>query len=97
MARTWIRAGRRLGAAWVAAAGLLAPMARAEEPRAACTATLSGRRVVVRPEAFAFISPELDRLVRLGAAVERELAEAQARRERARTEQDRRMLARASR
>ncbi|WP_163996344.1 hypothetical protein [Pyxidicoccus caerfyrddinensis] len=68
MARTWIRAGRRLGAAWVAAAGLLAPMARAEEPRAACTATLSGRRVVVRPEAFAFISPELDRLVRLGMA-----------------------------
>ncbi|QSQ20023.1 hypothetical protein JY651_32735 [Pyxidicoccus parkwayensis] len=68
MARTWTRAGRWLGAAWVAAAGLLAPMAHAEEPRAACTATLSGRRVVVRPEASAFISPELDRLVRLGMA-----------------------------
>lgn len=68
MVRTWKRAGRWLGAAWVAAAGLLAPMARAEEPRAACTATLSGRRVLVRPEAFDFISPELDRLVRLGMA-----------------------------
>lgn len=69
MARTRKRAGRRLGAALVAAAGLLAPMARAEEePRAACSATLSGRRVVARPEAFAFVSPELDRLVRLGMA-----------------------------
>ncbi|WP_164007795.1 hypothetical protein [Pyxidicoccus trucidator] len=69
MARTRIRAGQRLGAALVAAAGLLAPMAHAEEePRASCSAILSGRRVVARPEAFAFISPELDRLVRLGMA-----------------------------
>lgn len=52
----------------VAAAGLLAPRAHAEEPRAACTATLSGRRVVARAEALAFVSPELDRLVRLGMA-----------------------------
>ncbi|MFP2911970.1 hypothetical protein ACLESD_44500 [Pyxidicoccus sp. 3LFB2] len=37
-----------------------------EEPRATCSATLSGRRVVARPEALAFVSPELDRLVRLG-------------------------------
>ncbi|MFP2910650.1 response regulator, partial [Pyxidicoccus sp. 3LFB2] len=37
-----------------------------------------------------------DRLVRLGAAVERELAEAQARRERARSELDRSLLALAS-
>ncbi|MFP2930532.1 hypothetical protein ACLESO_36100 [Pyxidicoccus sp. 3LG] len=60
---------RRLGAALVAAAGLFAPIVRAEEePRASCTATLSGRRVVARPEAFSFVSPELDRLVRLGMA-----------------------------
>ncbi|NMO20439.1 hypothetical protein HPC49_27925 [Pyxidicoccus fallax] len=63
---TW--KGRRLGAALVAAVGLLASPARAEEPRAACTATLSGRRVVARAEALAFVSPELDRLVRLGMA-----------------------------
>lgn len=69
MARTRKRTGQRLGAVWVAAAGLLAPLARAEEePRASCSATLSGRRVVARPEAFAFVSPELDRLVRLGMA-----------------------------
>ncbi|GMU06912.1 hypothetical protein [Corallococcus caeni] len=58
----------RRGAALVVAAGLLASGARAEEASAACTATLSGRRVTVRPEARAFISPELDRLVRLGLA-----------------------------
>lgn len=52
----------------VAAAGLLAPMSRAEEPRVTCTATVSGRRVLVRPEALAFVSPELERLVRLGLA-----------------------------
>jgi hypothetical protein len=52
----------------VAAAGLLAPTAQAEEPRTTCAATLSGRRVVARAEALAFISPELDRLVRLGMA-----------------------------
>ncbi|MFB1480342.1 hypothetical protein [Corallococcus sp. RDP092CA] len=52
----------------VVAACLLASTARAEESSAACTATLSGRRVMVRPEARAFISPELDRLVRLGLA-----------------------------
>jgi hypothetical protein len=59
---------RGLGAALVAAIGLLAPRAWAEEPRALCTATLSGRRVVVRPEAQAFLTPELDRLLRLGLA-----------------------------
>ena len=59
---------RGLGAALVAAMGLLAPGARAEEPRARCTATLSGRRVVVRPEAQSFLTPELDRLLRLGLA-----------------------------
>ncbi|MBN8231114.1 hypothetical protein JYK02_26690 [Corallococcus macrosporus] len=58
----------RRGAALVVAACLLASGARAEEASAACTATLSGRRVTVRPEARAFISPELDRLVRLGLA-----------------------------
>ncbi|WP_223638515.1 hypothetical protein [Corallococcus sp. EGB] len=58
----------RHGAAVVVAACLLASGARAEEASAACTATLSGRRVMVRPEARAFISPELDRLVRLGLA-----------------------------
>ena len=69
MARTRKRTGQRLGAVWVAAAGLLALLARAEEaPRASCSATLSGRRVVARLEAFAFVSPELDRLVRLGMA-----------------------------
>lgn len=60
---------RGLGAALVAAIGLLASRAwAAEEPRALCTATLSGRRVVVRPEAQAFLTPELDRLLRLGLA-----------------------------
>ncbi|MCP3058394.1 hypothetical protein LXT21_06400 [Myxococcus sp. K38C18041901] len=68
MARTGTHGRRRLGAAMVAALGLLAPQALAEEPRVACTATLSGRRVLVRPEAFAFLSEELDRLVRLGMA-----------------------------
>src|SRR6188768_2861012 len=68
MGRHGTRAARRLGAAVVAAAGLVAPGAWAEEPRAACTATLSGRRVVARPQALAFLSPELDRLVRLGMA-----------------------------
>jgi hypothetical protein len=50
------------------AVALLAAGARAEDATAACTATLSGRRIVVRPEARDFISPELDRLVRLGMA-----------------------------
>lgn len=68
MGRHVTQAGRRLGVALVATAGLLAPRARAEEPRAACTATLSGRRVLARAEALAFVSPELDRLVRLGMA-----------------------------
>ncbi|MFP2961766.1 hypothetical protein ACLEPN_29195 [Myxococcus sp. 1LA] len=62
------RVGRRLGTALVAVASLYAPTVHAEEPRATCTATLSGRRVMVRSEAFDFISPELDRLVRLGMA-----------------------------
>lgn len=64
---------RGLGAALVAAVGLLAPGARAEEARAQCAATLSGRRVVVRPEAQAFLTPELDRLLRLGLAGRLEL------------------------
>ena len=68
MGRHDTRWGRRLGAALVAAAGLLAPRTHAEEPRAACTAALSGRRVVARVEALSFVSPELDRLVRLGLA-----------------------------
>ncbi|WP_404368816.1 hypothetical protein ACIHQR_05145 [Corallococcus coralloides] len=59
---------RGQGAALAVAAGLLASGARAEEASATCTATLSGKRVMVRPEARAFISPELDRLVRLGLA-----------------------------
>jgi hypothetical protein len=67
MARLGTQA-RGLGAALIAAVGLLAPMARAEEPRTRCTATLTGRRVVVRPEAHAFLTPELDRLLRLGLA-----------------------------
>ncbi|MFL5349292.1 MAG: DUF4390 domain-containing protein [Hyalangium sp.] len=59
---------RGLGAALFAAVGLLASGARAEEPRAQCTATLSGRRVVVRPEAQALLTAELERLLRLGLA-----------------------------
>jgi hypothetical protein len=59
---------RRLGAALAAALSLLAPTARAEEPRAQCAATLNGRRVVVRPEAQALLTSELDRLLRLGMA-----------------------------
>ena len=65
---------RRLGAALVAALGLLAPRARAEEPsRATCSATRLGRRVVVRPEALALVAPELERLMRLGLAGRLEL------------------------
>ncbi len=41
---------------------------RAEEPRAACTAMRAGTRVLVRPEAHAFVDAELDRLLRLGLA-----------------------------
>lgn len=59
---------RRLGAALVAAVALGASGARAEEPRVACTATRSGRRVLVRPEALAFVPAELERLIRLGLA-----------------------------
>ncbi|RKH40120.1 hypothetical protein [Corallococcus sicarius] len=58
----------RLAATLTASVGLLPSAVRADEARATCTATLSGRRVVVRPEARAFVSPELDRLVRLGMA-----------------------------
>ncbi|MDY7226735.1 hypothetical protein [Hyalangium rubrum] len=54
--------------ALLATVGLLAPKAHADEPRTVCTATLSGRRVVVRPEAHAFLTQELDRLLRLGMA-----------------------------
>ena len=59
---------RGLGAAIIAAVGLLAPTARAQEAAASCTATLTGRRVVVRPEAQAFLTEDLDRLLRLGLA-----------------------------
>lgn len=59
---------RGLGAAIIAAVGLLAPTARAQEASASCTATLTGRRVVVRPEAQAFLTEDLDRLLRLGLA-----------------------------
>lgn len=59
---------RGLGVAVLATVSLLASAASAEEPRATCTATLSGRRVVVRPEAHAFLTQELDRLLRLGMA-----------------------------
>ena len=68
MERSLTRARQRLGTALIAVAGLLAPAVRAEEPRVTCTATLSARRVMVRPEAFHVISPDLDRLVRLGMA-----------------------------
>lgn len=67
MARLGAQA-RGLGAALIAAVGLLASGAHAAEPRATCAATLSGRRVVVRPEAHTFLTPELDRLLRLGLA-----------------------------
>jgi hypothetical protein len=60
---------RSLGAALVAALGLLAPMARGEEPpRVTCSASRVGRRVVVMPEALALVAPELERLMRLGLA-----------------------------
>ncbi|RKG73962.1 hypothetical protein [Corallococcus terminator] len=68
MARQGTGGRWRLRSALMASVGLLASQARADEARATCTATLSGRRVVVRPEARAFVSPELDRLVRLGMA-----------------------------
>jgi len=67
MRRLGIQA-RGLGAAVFAAMGLLAPRALADEPGARCTATLTGRRVVVRPEAQAFLTQDLDRLLRLGLA-----------------------------
>ncbi len=67
MRRLGIQA-RGLGAAMIAAVGLLAPAAQADEPAARCTATLSGRRVVVRPEAHAFLTEDLSRLLRLGLA-----------------------------
>jgi hypothetical protein len=47
--------------------------AHAEEPRVTCTATRSGLRVLVRPEAHAFIDAQLDRLLRLGLAGRLEL------------------------
>lgn len=64
----WSGQARRLGAALLAVAALGASPVRAEEPRVACVATRSGRRVLVRPEALAFLSPELERLIRLGLA-----------------------------
>jgi hypothetical protein len=67
------KSARRLGAALVTAVGLLAPGARAEEPRVACTATRVGRRVLVRPEASALLAPELERLMKLGLAGRLEL------------------------
>ncbi|MFL5355510.1 hypothetical protein [Archangium sp.] len=65
------RTSRRKGlaAALVAAVGLFAPLARAEEPpRVTCSASRVGRRVVVRPEALALVAPELERLMKLGLA-----------------------------
>ncbi|HEX8699867.1 MAG TPA: DUF4390 domain-containing protein [Myxococcaceae bacterium] len=59
---------RGLSAAMIVAVGLLAPTAHADEPGARCTATLTGRRVVVRSEAQAFLTEDLDRLLRLGLA-----------------------------
>jgi hypothetical protein len=59
---------RGLGVALIATMGLAVPRAHADEPGARCTATLTGRRVVVRPEAYAFLTPDLDRLLRLGMA-----------------------------
>ena len=48
---------------------LVLPLAsRAEDPRVTCTAQRTGTRVLVRPEARAFIDAELDRLLRLGLA-----------------------------
>lgn len=64
--RTSTRKG--LAAALVAAVGLFAPLARAEEPRVTCSASRVGRRVVVRPEALALVAPELERLMKLGLA-----------------------------
>jgi hypothetical protein len=65
--RTSTRKG--LAAALVAAVGLCAPLARAEEPpRVTCSASRVGRRVVVRPEALALVAPELERLMKLGLA-----------------------------
>lgn len=63
------RRRKRLGVALAAALGLLAPVARGEEaPRMTCSATRTGLRVVVRPEALALVAPELERLMRLGLA-----------------------------
>lgn len=64
----WSGKARRLAAALLAAGVLGASSARAEEPRVACVATRSGRRVLVRPEALALLSPELERLIKLGLA-----------------------------
>ncbi len=64
----WRGHARRLGAALLAAGALGASPVGAEEPRVACVATRSGRRVLVRPEALAFLSPELERLIQLGLA-----------------------------
>ena len=52
---------------------LCASTAHAQEPRATCSATRTGTRVLVRPEAHAFIDAELDRLLRLGLAGKLEL------------------------
>lgn len=63
------RTRSRLGVALVAALGLLAPSAHAEDtPGVTCSARRDGRRVVVRPEASALVAPELERLMRLGLA-----------------------------
>ena len=57
----------------LALAVLWGSLAHAEEPRASCTATRTGLRVLVRPEAHAFVDAELDRLLRLGLAGRLEL------------------------
>ena len=69
MKRPGQRRRGRLGAALGAVLGLLAPQGRAEEPaRVTCTATRTGTRVVVRPEALSLVAPELERLMKLGLA-----------------------------
>jgi len=65
--------GRRLAAALAVAVGLCTSGAHAEEPRVDCTATRSGRRVLVRPEVSTLVAPELERLMRLGLAGRLEL------------------------
>ena len=63
----------RVAGAAVALTLALSSVAHAQEPSATCTATRTGTRVLVRPQAHAFIDAELDRLLRLGLAGKLEL------------------------